>query len=224
MKRARAGMAAIYGTRSIAEMIEMRRVAAGIGVLISVLLSFWAGAKAVLDLVGRALAVEDFSKPDGLVARGVLWVFDTPWWVPAVLATAAVLAVLLLIYLSIRDGRANTTASPTSNENLGLSRVQQQFPTTDWDKPLTQVFRQHYKNETVLLDGKNFIECTFENVTLLYQGTRPIQMINCKKIPGEGFLVTVQTDNPVVFTALSIMQSTGVSGAIELDLRDKDLR
>jgi hypothetical protein len=99
-------------------MIGIRRVAAGIGVLISVLLSFWAGAKGVLDLVGRALAVEDFSKPDGLVARGALWLFDTPWWVPAVLATTAVLAMLLLIYLSIRDGRINTTAPPTSNEKF----------------------------------------------------------------------------------------------------------
>src|SRR3984893_15621974 len=217
------GWLRFMGRAKIAEMIGTRRVAAGIGVLITVLLSFWAGAKGVLDLVGRALAVEDFSKPDGLAARGALWLFDTPWWVPAVLATAAVVAVLLLIYLSIRDGRANTTAPPTSNENLGLSRVEQQFPTTDWDKPLSQVLRQHYKNETVLLDGKNFIECTFENVTLLYQGTRPLQMINCKKIPAEGFLVTVRTDNPVVFTALSIMQSTGVSGSIELDLRNEDL-
>jgi hypothetical protein len=205
-------------------MRRIRRIAAVAGVLVSSLLGFWAGAKAVLDLIGRALAAEDFSKPDGLVARGALWLFNTPWWVPAILAVAAVLGVLLLIYISIRNGTANTTSAAKSNESLTQSRIQREFPTTDWDKPLTQIFRQHYKNETVQLDGKNFVECTFENVTFIYQGTRPIQMMNCRKIPQEGFLVTVQTDNPVVFTALGIMSATGVSGPIELDLRSRDMR
>jgi hypothetical protein len=102
------------------------------------------------------------------------------------------------------------------------SRVQQRFPTTDWDKPLTSVFRQNFKNETVELDGKNFVECSFENVTFLYQGTRPFQMINCKRISAERFLVSVRTDNPIVFTALSIMSATGVSGPIELEMNVKD--
>jgi hypothetical protein len=43
----------------------------------------------------------------------------------------------------------------------------------DWDMPLTKTFRQTFRNQTVDLDGRHFIECSFENVTLRYQGTRP---------------------------------------------------
>src|SRR6516164_2482158 len=181
-------------------MKNIRRIAAATGILLSTLLSFWAGGKAMLDLIGRALTVEDFAKPDGLVARGALWLFGTPWWVPGVLATLAVLGVFLLIYLGLR--KPDVVSITSSNDAWSRSRIEQQFPTTDWDKPLIDIFRQHYRNETVQLDGKNFIECIFENVTFAYQGMRPIQMINCTKIPEEGFLVTVKTDNPVVFTAL----------------------
>jgi hypothetical protein len=116
----------------------------------------------------------------------------------------------------------SSEAGPSST-TIEKSRVERDFPTSEWDIPLTPVFRQDYKNETVPLDGKDFIQCTFENVTFLYQGTRPIQMTNCKKVPATGFVVTVQTDNPVVFTALSIMHATGVASPIELDLRRKDI-
>jgi hypothetical protein len=119
---------------------------------------------------------------------------------------------------------AATTSETGPSTTIEKSRVERDFPTSEWDKPLTTIFRQNYKNETVQLDGKNFIECTFENVTFIYQGTRPLQMINCKKLPEKGFWVTVQTDNPVVFTALSIMSATGVTSPIELDIRNKEMR
>jgi hypothetical protein len=108
------------------------------------------------------------------------------WFVLFILGLASVV-------MSGRMRRLPMPVSPSSGAKAldaavaSQSRVQQLFPTTDWDKPLTSVFRQNFKNETVELDGKNFVECTFENVTFLYQGTRPLQMMNCKKIPTEGF-------------------------------------
>jgi hypothetical protein len=106
--------------------------------------------------------------------------------------------------------------------NIEKSRLERDFPTSEWDKPLTPIYRHNYKNETVPLDGKNFIECTFENVTFLYQGTRGTQMFNCKKIPEENFPVALRTDNPIVFTTLAIVGATGVVSPIELDMHIKD--
>src|SRR5271167_4244900 len=41
--------------------------------------------------------------------------------------------------------------------------ISEDFPTADWGKQLKNVFRVHFKNETVLLDGCDFIECTFDD-------------------------------------------------------------
>jgi hypothetical protein len=113
-------------------MTGIRRIAAGIGIVVSTLLSFWAGAKGMLDLIGRALAAEDFSKPDGVVARGALWLFSTPWWAPALLARMAVLGVFLLVYLSLRDHGGAHISNSAPGEKLPQSSVQQKFSTIDW--------------------------------------------------------------------------------------------
>jgi hypothetical protein len=174
--------------------------------------------KTMLDLIGRALSAEDFANPQGVLARGLLWLFSTPWWMPA--AIIGVLTLLLVAYLFWlgKDSTSSTRKAGINTPASASSWIQQKFPTSDWEKPLTPVYREAFKNETVQLDGKNFVECSFENVTFLYQGTRSFQMMNCKKIPPDDFLVSVRTDNPVVFTALNLMSATGVSGPIEVDM------
>lgn len=73
-------------------------------------------------------------------------------------------------------------------------------PTADWDKPLEKRFRIHFKNEAVLIDGFEFIECSFENVTFKYQGTRPFRFTG--KNTGNSRRVT--TDDKVVGQTLTL--------------------
>lgn len=73
-------------------------------------------------------------------------------------------------------------------------------PEPAWDAPLEKRFRFHYKNETVDVDGFEFIECTFENVTFRYQGRRPFRF---HKTKGDSKKLT--TDNPVVGTTVILL-------------------
>jgi hypothetical protein len=99
----------------------------------------------------------------------------------------SVVAIALVARLknsrSVQQPAAIQEALPASNN----------FPITDWDKPLEKRFRKAYKNETVLLDGLEFIECTFENVTFKYQGTKPYRLHT-----SSGNSKKLTTDNVVV--------------------------
>jgi hypothetical protein len=60
--------------------------------------------------------------------------------------------------------------------------------------PLTEVYRRHFQNEEVALDGFNLIDCTFgSGVTLVYNGTAPFKMLNSQ--PVQGFVWKFRTDN-----------------------------
>lgn len=63
-----------------------------------------------------------------------------------------------------------------------------------WDLPLEKKFRINFKNETVAIDGFEFIECTFDSVTFKYQGRRSFRFTKCR---GRNS-ARMTTDNPVV--------------------------
>jgi len=85
------------------------------------------------------------------------------------------------------------------------------FSTTDWDRPLQKMFRRKYKDEVVELDGNHFIECTFENVTMRYQGRRPYMATKTQFI---GTLpeisVKITSDNPLVGQIIQLFNDTGM--------------
>jgi hypothetical protein len=45
--------------------------------------------------------------------------------------------------------------------------------------PLNVIVEQRFIQETVVLDGKHFVSCSFEAVTLKFNGNRPFRMDNC---------------------------------------------
>ena len=107
--------------------------------------------------------------------------------------------------------------------NEALGNPHQRFPTTDWETPLVLIYGQNYENETVSLDGKRFLECTFKNVTYSYEGTRPVEMIDCKRIPvGGETIFTLTSRNPVVMTTVGIVRWAGIKSPMDLTLFTKD--
>jgi hypothetical protein len=76
-----------------------------------VLLWLWTSAKRLLDWHGRGAGVADLANPDGLTAQALRWLFATPWWVPAVLATAATIWWIWLTYRLLHSA-SPTAASP----------------------------------------------------------------------------------------------------------------
>jgi hypothetical protein len=72
-------------------------------------------------------------------------------------------------------------------------------------EPLTQVINKKYKNETVVLDGKAFHNCEFEDVTFWWNGTKPTLIVDCEKRPREE--LRFSSDNPLVLGTLQIVES-----------------
>jgi hypothetical protein len=142
----------------------MRSIAKIIAGAIALLLSFWAGAKAVLDLIGRALVAQDFADPNGLAAKGLIWLFATPWWVPGALAS---LIVIVLAILLVRLERHRYFVAPA------VAAKPSAFPPE----------RVEYRNEVVritdlvhggtsLISGKTFDKCLIVGPAFLHLHTR----------------------------------------------------
>ena len=48
----------------------------------------------MMDWIGRATLVEDAESARSLVTRGLEWLFQTPWWAPATLATLLTVSLI----------------------------------------------------------------------------------------------------------------------------------
>ncbi len=90
-----------------------------------------------------------------------------------------------------------------------------------WDAstPLEIVYgsRRPFVNETVQLVGRHFIDPIFENVTFVYEGTRPFQIDDPKFTlhPGQiGDLMTSR--NPIVTQTIEVMHTLEVAGVVQI--------
>jgi len=71
------------------------------------------------------------------------------------------------------------------------------------------VIGRHFFNEAVVLDGKHFSGCTFENVTFIYQGKGPVQVVDSRLIRHPDSVVKWHTDNILVQQTARIMKGLG---------------
>jgi len=86
---------------------------------------------------------------------------------------------------------------------LGLA---QQSPNTQSnfraDFPLTKIEAKTYKDETVRIDGNEFIDCTFDNVVLQFDGEAPYGFTNAHFVPGSK--VAIGSTNPAIRAAFGL--------------------
>jgi len=66
---------------------------------------------------------------------------------------------------------------------------------------LKQIQAKTFRNETVLLDGNEFINCTFDNTVLKFDGQAPFRLTNNKFVSK----FSVASENPVVKSTLELM-------------------
>ena len=180
---------------------------AAVGV-VNAALWIWGAAKAMLDWIGRGAAIKDSHE----IAR---WFLDTPWYVPTILA---VLVTGAAIYALLRRGPAPpiSSAGPEAKAVDGAA----------WKKPpesdnrLTVIHNRNYSKETVDLDGRHFIDCTFDQVTLRYHGTAPAFFTNCT-YEGEQ-IPPIHTKNMGILNTIQIMAafSGGKMNVDDISLRD----
>jgi hypothetical protein len=71
------------------------------------------------------------------------------------------------------------------------------------DFPLKQIQTKTFKNETVQLDGNEFIDCTFNNVVFKFDGQAPFRFTNDHFQSPSKF--SISSDNPVVKSTMEIV-------------------
>lgn len=76
-------------------------------------------------------------------------------------------------------------------------------PHTRKEEPLTPITGNYFKNERVPLDGFNYTRCTFENVTLVYNGGPFSMTYNTIK----GFVIT--SESPEITSAMKLLFDLG---------------
>ena len=80
--------------------------------------------------------------------------------------------------------------------------------------PLQRIWRQTYKNQTVALDGYHYVQCTFDNVTFMYEGTRPMEMTEVTFV---GAIAIGSTNGPIkTIIGLAEMLHRATGGKSEL--------
>jgi Na+/melibiose symporter-like transporter len=112
-----------------------------------------------------------------------------------------VIAVLIILY---RWHKEHVAPGPTA-----------QLPQSDQSK-LTRIFGAHFKNETVDLDGCQFVNCVFENVTLRYNGMN-FELENCIISPSSA----VSSNTLSLSRLISLIATLTLADKAPADSRDQ---
>lgn len=80
------------------------------GTALTVALWLWAGARGILDWLGRGVVVTDLTVPESTASHLLRWFLSTPWYVPALLAT--VLTGVVIYLLLRKPSPAAATPAP----------------------------------------------------------------------------------------------------------------
>jgi hypothetical protein len=93
----------------------------------------------------------------------------------------------------------------------------------DHDAATTPILNRMFTNEDVQLDGYEYVNCTFENVTFYYNGTAASRMTNITFSPNS--TIRLMTKNPIIQQTMIIMdtlqKATGTGGP-RFELRNQN--
>ena len=105
--------------------------------------------------------------------------------------------------LSILTTIFSLIASPCLADPVGQSA--NELPSANFraDFPLKQIRDKTFKNETVQIDGTEFINCTFDNVIFDFEGEAPFRFTDVHF--EKQSKVSIRSNNPVVKATLGII-------------------
>jgi hypothetical protein len=151
----------------------------------------------------------------GLTGAAVIAWASTTWaWYWATFNLAGVAAAFLIAWVLLGLGflfisfaiqswrRVANRNQPPKQSTMTIPSVH--FPTPDWLDPLVPVVNQTFRNRAVELDGKAFVDCRFENVTFVYNATKPTSFTHCSR-PSDEKQYLFKTKNPAVGITVEII-------------------
>jgi hypothetical protein len=105
-----------------------------------------------------------------------------------------VLICALALVIGLIAGRMGLVGQPPNTVSLANFRA---------DFPLRQIQTKTFRNETVQIDGNEFIDCTFDNVTFQFDGTAPFRFTNDHFQGHSKYSIT--SNNPVIKSTIELM-------------------
>jgi hypothetical protein len=90
-----------------------------------------------------------------------------------------------------------------------------QFKWLGDNPPKNQYSGKHFFDERVVLDDSSYIDCTFQSVTFVWNGTAPFVFVNNHMTNGFYF----DSDNPAVGLTFNLMYAFGLSKVPMIDKR-----
>ena len=86
--------------------------------------------------------------------------------------------------------------------------VGMQISAYDWDHyALKQVWSQSFSNQTVMLDGYEYTNCSFDNVTFEYEGRAPSRLTTSRINLHPGGRVSLESKNAAVTQTMILMSA-----------------
>ena len=88
--------------------------------------------------------------------------------------------------------------------------------------PMKRIVGKKFTGETVLLDGKEFINCEFNNVTFEFQGKAPTRLLNSRiRRTGKGNpMISLKSSDPVIAHTLLLVtmlnEAAGLTGGPDI--------
>lgn len=168
------------------------------GVILLLLSGALTTAKRIADWVGRTTFQEDAEALGPKVAKMFEWLADQPallfYGGPAILT-------LVGIGLLLAPNVSRWKRSAGEEQPSPVIPVQVPPITPQENQNLKTVVGAEYQNETVALDGHHFINCTFVNVTIKYNGG-PYKMNDCRV----GIPIKIESENLSLMRGIGLMQ------------------
>jgi hypothetical protein len=101
--------------------------------------------------------------------------------------------------------------SPEQTRRLNLIRAL----AANWNEyPFKKVYDRSFNDESVLLDGHNFVHCTFTNAKLVYEGTAPFEIEESTFTQTSGPWI-LESDNPIVMGVINALSYQGEGECID---------
>jgi len=105
-----------------------------------------------------------------------------------------VLISVLALVVGLIGGRMGLVGQPPNTLSLANFRA---------DFPLSKIQAKTFSNETVQIDGNEFIDCTFDNVIFKFDGKAPFRFSNDHFQGHSKYSIT--SSNPIVTSTIQLM-------------------
>jgi hypothetical protein len=202
--------------------------------VLTTVLGVWAVLKLILDNFGRADVLQGAATKDGIVGKGVDWLFSTPWWAPGIVAALTFLFWAYLVHKALIAHKSTEMVAPAPDHeptHFGAIERTATVKTTAWENTIFgremliagMAGKDAFSREEIylgdivrdgppLISGKTFVKCHFLGPGFLKMHDN-VRMGFCSVSDGKAFLTLPEGEGSPIIGAI-FLSNSGLGSAI----------